>query len=74
MCVYVRKKANGFAKVMKNKVQTLEEITFGLKAPLCVLQTPLHVLGGHTGMNTELYQSNVKIQGLPIDGRFHLGV
>ena len=31
-------------------------IKFGLK-------TPLHVVGEHTGMKTELYQSNIKIQG-----------
>ena len=37
-------------------------VTFGLK-------TPLHVLGEHTGMKAELYQSNIKIQGLSIESR-----
>ena len=39
------------------KVQTLGPIclTFGLK-------TPLHALGEHTGMKTELYQTNVESQ------------
>ena len=37
----------------------LNVATFGLKQPL-------HALGEHTGMKTELYQTNVKIRGSPI--------
>ena len=33
----------------------------------------LHVLGEHTGMKTELYQTNIKSQGLSIEPRSSTG-
>ena len=43
--------------------QTLGTIWLSWNIGAFWLMTPLHVLGEHTGMKTELYQSNIKMQG-----------
>ena len=50
--------------IMKStKVQNVGTIWLSWNVVTLGLKTPLHVLGEHTGMKTELYQSNIKIQG-----------